>query len=420
MKILLLTMVILSTLVSVVFISRLWRKLSEETKSPSPPYEDSWFKLKEIKIVKDYGKSGDWSHANNLIATARLGDDGYYDVIVFDPDGDWEKCLTCNRDEIPQKHIGNPAWHPSGMYIVFTAEKSDTPDILDHTTRATVPGRGLSHDLYLMTADGENFWKLYSSSDFPSELNNAIIHPQFSSDGRLLMWAERLRPDNDPRHNWGEWALMVADFEIVNGSPRIDNIRRLQPGEQNQFYESHAFTHNDTRILFSGNLLEDQLPTGMDIYEYSLIDGSLNRLTNTFNDWDEHAHYSPDGRAIAWISSRGFEIEYRDYDRWERDLITELWIMKPDGSCKTRLTYFNNPSYPEYTGGRTIVADSSWSPEGDRLIVCITYEDKRGNLAYRKLVMVKLEILNSSVSKPPLKNHMEARVSFQRGEFYCV
>lgn len=379
------------------------RRLTEPEKGSND--SDVGFRVKKITIVKDYGKSVDWSHANNLIVTAMLGDDGYYDVVVFDPDGDWEQCLTCGKDEIPQKHIGNPAWHPSGKYIVFTAEKQDVPDILDRITRATVPGRGLYHDLYIMTAEGDKFWKLYSSSSFPSEFNNAIIHPQFSSDGKLLVWVERLGPDDDPRHDWGEWALRVADFEIVDGTPKISNIRTFQPGDQDQFYESHAFTHNDSRILFSGNLIVGQLPTGMDIYEYSLVDGTLYRLTYTFDDWDEHAHYSPDGTAIAWISSRGFEIEYRDYDRWEQDLIAELWIMKADGSYKTRLTHFNDPSYPEYTGGRTIVADSSWSPDGNRLIVCITYEDKRGNLAYRKLVMVELEFIDSTLNSTSTLQH---------------
>ena len=136
---------------------------------------------------------------------------------------------------------------------------------------------------------------------------------------------------------------------------------------------------------------EGQLPTGLDIYEYSLVDGSLRRLTDSSDDWDEHAHYSPDGTAIAWTSSKGFQIKYADYDRWADDLITELWIMRADGSQKTRLTHFNDPGYPEYTGGRTIVADSSWGPSGKRLVVCITYEDHTGKLAFRKLAMVELE-----------------------------
>ncbi len=393
-KILLLAVLLL---ISIGLIIRCGRR--EKTELDENPYSsEAGFKVKRITVVKDYGKSVDWSHTNNLIVTAKLGDDGYYDVVVFDPDEDWEQRLTCGKDRIPQKHIGNPAWHPSGEYIVFTAEKQDVPDILDRTTRATIPGRGLYHDLYIMTAEGDRFWKLYSSASFPSKFNNAIIHPQFSSDGKLLVWAERLGPDDDPRHNWGKWALRVADFEIVNGEPKISNIRTLQPGGQNQFYESHAFTYNDTRILFSGNLMVGQLPTGLDIYEYSLVDGTLYRLTYTFEDWDEHAHYSPDGTAIAWISSRGFKIEYRNYDRWEEDLVTELWVMKADGSYKTRLTHFNDPSHPEYTGGRTIVADSSWSPDGNCLIVCITYEDERGNLAYRKLVMIELEFAGGTLS----------------------
>jgi len=369
----------------------LFRLIFKDYLNNNTEEQNSYFKVKSITIVKNYGKSVDWSHTNNLIVTAKLGDDGYYDVVVFDPDGEYEKCLTCNKTEIPQKHIGNPAWHPSGEYIVFTAEKADVPDYLDKTTRATVPGRGLYHDLYIMTANGSKFWSLYNSSNYPSDENNAIIHPQFSHDGKLLIWAQRIKPDNDSRHDWGEWAIKIANFSIENGVPKLSNITTLQLGEQDQFYETHAFYIDDTKIIFSGNLKNGQLPTGMDIYEYSLINGTLKQITDSFNYRDEHAHYSPDGSAIAWVSSMGFNIEYADYDKWADDLITELWIMKADGSCKTKISHFNDPSYPEYTGGRTIVADSSWSLDGKRLIVSITYENETGYLTNRKLAMIELE-----------------------------
>ncbi len=350
--------------------------------------DGSVFKVRSIQNIRDYAKSVDWSQANGLIASAKLGDDGYFDVMVLDPDSDWEQCLTCNKSGIPQKHIGNPCWHPSGEYIVFTAEKADVPDMYDYFA---IPGKGLNNDLYIMTSDGSTFWKLHEVDYSVDESAKGVIHPQFSHDGSMLLWAERLGADTDERHNFGEWALKLSDFAIADGEPYVSNIRTIQPGGQAQFYETHAFSPDDAKVLFCGNLISGQLPTGMDIYEYSIADGTLRQLTVTYDDWDEHAHYSPDGTVIAWMSSTGFYIEYDDIDRWADDLITELWIMNADGSEKTRLTHFNDPGYPEHTGTRTIVSDSSWSPEGDRLIMAVTYEDNRGRLRYRELVMIELQ-----------------------------
>ena len=335
-------------------------------------------------IVREYGKSVDWSHANNLIATVFRGDDGYFDVMIFDPDSTWEQCLTCNKTEIPQLHIGNPCWHPSGEYIVFTGEKAGIPKAFD---TSSIPGRGLYHDLYVMNANGTLFWKMYETSNILTDVQG-VIHPQFSHSGEKLLWSERVGPGDDDRHQWGEWGVKVADFSVVDDTPLINNIQLYQPGEQAQFYETHMFSFDGSSVLFAANLLMDQLPTGMDIYSYNLENDVLTALTSTYDDWDEHAHYSPDGTSIAWMSSTGFDIDYVSIDDWPQYLITELWLMNADGSEKTQLTYFNDSNYSEYTGSRTIVGDSAWSPDGKQIVAAITYEDSAGDLVDIQLVMI--------------------------------
>src|SRR5688500_7646941 len=78
----------------------------------------------QVATLKESGGRVDWSWTSNLIAFDRLGDDGYYGVYTMKPDGSNETCLTCEKAGIiPGKHKGNPAWHPSGDYLVFQAEK---------------------------------------------------------------------------------------------------------------------------------------------------------------------------------------------------------------------------------------------------------------------------------------------------------
>jgi len=99
-----------------------------------------------LTTIKTYGKSVDWLHSENLIATARPLFDEYYDVVVFsmdDPEN--EVWLTHQVAGAPQKHNGNPAWHPSGEYIVFTAENEDVVPGFDIYSK---PGRGVNCNLW--------------------------------------------------------------------------------------------------------------------------------------------------------------------------------------------------------------------------------------------------------------------------------
>ncbi|MBU7047563.1 MAG: PD40 domain-containing protein [Theionarchaea archaeon] len=207
--------------------------------------------VKSITVIAEFGKSLDWCPTNNLIACGKMGDDSYYDVCIMNPDGSDERILTTSG--CPQKHNGNPVWHPSGEYIAFTSQNEDA--VCDECDRVAIPGRGINCNLWVVTKDGSTFWQL---TNYPSSATNpkGVIHPQFSHDGKRLLWAERLQ--NKRGTPWGEWVLKVADF-VIEDECYLKNIQSYQPGESLRFYESHAFSKDDTKILFSGNLLENQL-----------------------------------------------------------------------------------------------------------------------------------------------------------------
>jgi len=342
--------------------------------------------VKGINTIIEFGKSLDWCAKNNLITYGKGGRDGYFDVFVMNPDGSDEKCLTCDKSACPQKHNGNPAWHPSGEYIVFTAEKKENAT----TARAkqfAIPGTGINCDLWLMTSDGKRFYQL---TNLPMKLPaKAIIHPQFSHDGKKIFWAERVGRAKP----WGAWVIKVADFVFDDKEPRLKNIEIYKPGKQPSFYETHAFSKDGKRVLFTGDIEPGHPTDGLDIYEMNLETKEVKRLTKTFDSWDEHAHYSPDEKKIAWMSSAEFNIKYKSIEGhdWKKDLITELWIMDADGSNKQRLTYFNQPGHPDYIGRRAVVADSVWSPDGKKILATVAYENKKG-LLISKVVMIELNL----------------------------
>ncbi len=88
--------------------------------SPHPPSGPAT----HITTLTEDGGRLDWSARLNLIAFDRMGRDGYFDVYTMTPEGKQVTCVTCDKPELPNKQIGNPAWHPSGDFIVFQAQNT--------------------------------------------------------------------------------------------------------------------------------------------------------------------------------------------------------------------------------------------------------------------------------------------------------
>ncbi len=337
--------------------------------------------VKSITTIQENGGRLDWSAANDLIAFDRIGDGEYFQVYTMRPDGTDETCLTCGKAAAPTKHKGNPAWHPSGKYIVFQAEKEQHPGL----SSVANPGFGIYNDLWLMTSDGQEYYPL---TDVPEGMG--VLHPHFSHDGSKLLWAERVALGKGG-DTTGEWALKVADFVVQEGKPRLEAITAYQPLGP-VFYESHDFSPDDKTILFTAHIEPDrETKSWLDIYTLDLATSKVERLTNTIAVWDEHAHYSPSGKKVTWMSSADCGCN----PAVAKDLQTDIWMMNADGSDQARLTHFSDPNYPEFTGQRSVAADSSWNGDGTKLAVYVIegYENSQlfgqGQLFKGRIVVIE-------------------------------
>ncbi|MBW1849189.1 MAG: PD40 domain-containing protein [Deltaproteobacteria bacterium] len=325
--------------------------------------------VKYKSLITDGGHLS-WSKANNKIAFDRLGEDGWFDLWTMNSDGTEEKCLTGDHPVLPDKHIGQPAWHPSGKFMVIQAMKPHVPDYAENKCR---PGAGALNDLWIITEDGTRCWKLHPVRDEVSKDSAGVLHPHFSHDGSKLFWAERIRHNGRP---FGEWILRIADFSFdETKGPTLKKIRNYNPGNLSSFFESHSFSQDDKHVLFTGN--QDG---PLEIYEMEVTSGNVKRLTyHSIYTWDEHAHYSPDGKKIVWMSSRDVRFEINPFY-----LEAEFWIMDRDGSNNRRLTWFHQPGHPHYLDlDFAVAADFDWNPDGKQIAgLIITHEpdtDKRGS-----------------------------------------
>lgn len=292
------------------------------------------------ELLPDGGRV-DWSPATGTITFDRRGDDGYYDIYTITADLANEQCLTCDNP-LFSWHVGNPAWDPTGQFILFQGQtKAQTV-----YAPLSEPGKGVNHDLYIMQADGSAITQLTNLS---ARTFYGVLHPQFSHDGTQVTWAQLQTATT--------WSIQVADITYQGSQPVLSNIRSFQPGENPRFYETSGFSADDAHIIFSGTPDPDQTSWGADIYMLNIATGELTNLTNTNTIWEEHAHLSPDGSQILYMSGEGTPaFQY------------ELWLMDADGTNKEQLTRFHTAGYPEYDPDVAGPADNAWGPSGHDIL----------------------------------------------------
>jgi Tol biopolymer transport system component len=352
--------------------------------------------VKGVSTIVESGGRLDWSATLNLIAFDRIGPSGNYEIYTMRPDGSDLRCLTCDKPELPSGHRGNPSWHPSGEYILFQAERDagrpadrrrrvprwrrfgrmfQEPDEdwplqagrrgrgRGDTSRYGTPGLGLHNDVWVGDRAGSRFWKVASSD----AQKGGVLHPHFSHSGDKIVWSERIGTGGA---FGGKWALKVANFRVDGGTPRLEDVRTYTPGTKKGLYESHGFSPDGRKLLFTAVPERGSNAMGLDIFTFDLKTKELTNLTDSPEDWDEHAHYTPSGKKIIWMSTRGIGLPAK---AWE--LRSDYWIMNADGSDKQRLTYFNDSTSEERVPGGAVAADFGMSADGRR-IAAYSFKDR--------------------------------------------
>lgn len=306
-------------------------------------------RLESIVLLRQNGGRVDWSNRSDSLIAFDNNVTGYFEVYTMNPNTSDTICLTCSNT-LFQKHCGNPAWHPSGDWIVFQAEKNVHPGGSNFST----PGKGVYNDLWLTNANGTQFYQLTNN---PVSDSIGSLHPHFSHDGMKLSWSEMYEPSVlwPLGKTFGSFKLKIADFSFDSlGIPHLTNITEYVPNDS-VIYENHGFSPDGADLLFMTNWNINTLPLGnCKIYKMNLTTLACTQLTSTA--YNEHACYSPDGNYIVYGSAQDNSNKGMDY-----------WIMKSDGTEKQRLTYFNQVGYPECLT-KAYAVDMSWSPDGKHIV----------------------------------------------------
>ncbi len=313
--------------------------------------------IAKITLIQGRGGRIDWSADGALIAFDRVDRGGRYAVFTMRPDGSDVKPVTGRFPAFEGRDAGQPAWHPSGRFLVFQAEKEDHPAV--RFRFLTSPGAGHFNDLWIWDSRRDAARLLHR---VPKGRDHGTLHAHFSPDGTRLSWSQMHRRANvlEKGVEFGLWKLCTADFTVDGDNrPHLKNILFHEPLGA-AFYENHGFSPDGKLLVFTCNARRkgESAYTAQDIFTWNPTSGEVVRLTDSA--YNEHALFSPDGSRIVWMSTagdgkRGVSAEKSG---------TDYWVMKPDGSEKHRVTYFNARGHPHAVGRLVIAADLSWRPDG--------------------------------------------------------
>ncbi len=239
------------------------------------------------------------------------------------------------------------------------------------------PGTGLNDNIWVMNADGSNPRQITHVTE-----NNGSLHPHFSHDGTKLLWSEKIGPCQGVSCQLGSWVVRLADFNGANANP-VSNIRTYQP-VANRFYETGDFSPDDSTIYYYANPLPNQTATTIDIIAQKWQNNIYTDLTPSTSVWQEHAHVAPNGQ-LVYMTTLNDMTTFPLFTTY----ITDFWLMNPDASNQRQITFFNDPTAPEYIPTYTGVAaaDNCWSPDGTQFVAFIA--TRRGVPQQGSIILVQ-------------------------------
>jgi Tol biopolymer transport system component len=274
---------------------------------------------------------------------------GKSQIHTLNLDGSDVTCITCGQ---PGNNDG-ARWRPGrGDAILFVSTR-------DHPSAIGGDGGGIGQELYAMRPDGSEPTRLTYSSSWATN-----YHANWSPDGRHIVWG---RTQNRT------WDVMVADFVSDEDGMRLRWPRRVV--HDTTWWETHGFSADQLSVITT-NTRAGFLSA--DIYSVNLFTGERKRLTNDLT-WDEHAHLSPDGRKVAWISSRYRPASVAALSDGSISPINDFfWIVpgiffefanQPAGySTELTLMDADGTHLQQLTSDGQVVADNQWSADSRRVI----------------------------------------------------
>ena len=258
-----------------------------------------------------------------LVANRRVSE-----IYIADYDG-----ASARRVTVSRSLNTNPAWSPDGHSIAYTSWLSGFPDVaVSHLYegRMTTPANG--------TADAQNFLPAFSPDGRQiAFMSNRGGNPDIwvvNVDGTGLRPLTN-HPAIDVTPTWSPNGQQIAFTSDRTGTPQIYMIGADGTGLTRLTYESYCDRPTWSPAPFNEIAFASRTGPGFDIKVLDLATREVRQLTFGLGT-NESPAYSPNGRHIAFSSTRGSGLK-------------QIYTIGRDGRGIRRLTSTGNNQMPSWS-----------------------------------------------------------------------
>ncbi len=249
------------------------------------------------------------------------------EVYFSDYDG-----VNVRRVTISRALNNNPAWSPDGRSIAYTAWRPYMDVLVSHIYQGRLesPASG--------TWDNQNWLPAWSSDGTQLAFtSNRDGQPELyvsNADGSELRRLTN-HPGIDTSPTWSPQGHQLAFVSDRTGSPQVYVVGADGTGLRRLTFESHCDRPTWSPAPYNEIAYSSQTGPGHDIKVLDLATNETRQLTFGLGT-NESPSYSPNGRHVAFSSTRGSGTK-------------QIWIIGRDGRGLRRITSVGNNEMPSWS-----------------------------------------------------------------------
>ncbi len=250
------------------------------------------------------------------------------EIYIADYDGANVKRVTVSRTINT-----NPAWSPDGRAVAYTSWLTGFPDVfVSHLFegRLTRPADGNIEDHNFLPAFSPDGTQIAFNSNRDDNNDIYVANLDGSNVRRLTN-----NPAIDTSPTWSPNSQQVAFTSDRTGSPQIYVIGADGTGLRRLTYESYCDRPTWSPAPFNEIAYSSKTGPGHDIKVIDLATNEVRQLTYGLGS-NESPSYSPNGRHVAFRSSRGSGLK-------------QIYTIGRDGKGLRRVTSAGNNEMPSWS-----------------------------------------------------------------------